>query len=326
MLNDNIRDLLHAVSISDQKRAKSIAKVICAKEMAKPGNEANKRLCKSVVDNINNRPQWMELPAKAKQLLIAEDVENTFDDRLYYFAEDELALEQRILSMANTCQELNSVGIRYRNATLLLGSSGCGKSVFARHLAKKLGRAFYMVDLSQILDSYMGGSAKNLRSIFDAISEIGPNGFVFLDELDAFSRSRDMTDSSAAGQELGRMSVTLMQLLDCMPSETVLMAATNHPETIDPAVLRRFSVKHEVKVFGTEEKTKMLQKYLTAIRENAEGIFEFSWSEAELKAFVEANQTLSNGELITNIQQALADMLQSGGTVLRVWSAQIEQQ
>lgn len=70
----------------------------------------------------------------------------------------------------------------------------------------------------------------------------------------------------------------------------------------------------------------MLQKYLTAIRENAEGIFEFSWSEAELKAFVEANQTLSNGELITNIQQALADMLQSGGTVLRVWSAQIEQQ
>ena len=305
MLNDDIRDLLHAVSISDQKRAKSIAKVICAKEMAKPGNEANKRLCKSVVDNINNRPQWMELPAKAKQLLIAEDVENTFDDRLYYFAEDELALEQRILSMANTCQELNSVGIRYRNATLLLGSSGCGKSVFARHMAKKLGRAFYMVD---------------------AISEIGPNGFVFLDELDAFSRSRDMTDSSAAGQELGRMSVTLMQRLDCMPSETVLMAATNHPETIDPAVLRRFSVKHEVKVFGTEEKTKMLQKYLTAIRENAEGIFEFSWSEAELKAFVEANQTLSNSELITNIQQALADMLQSGGTVLRVWSAQIEQQ
>lgn len=124
MLNDDIRDLLHAVSISDQKRAKSIAKVICAKEMAKPGNEANKRLCKSVVDNINNRPQWMELPAKAKQLLIAEDVENTFDDRLYYLAEDELALEQRILSMANTCQELNSVGIRYRNATLLLGPSG----------------------------------------------------------------------------------------------------------------------------------------------------------------------------------------------------------
>ena len=201
MLNDDIRDLLHAVSISDQKRAKSIAKVICAKEMAKPGNEANKRLCKSVVDNINNRPQWMELPAKAKQLLIAEDVENTFDDRLYYLAEDELALEQRILSMANTCQELNSVGIRYRNATLLLGPSGCGKSGFARHMAKKLGRVFYMVDLSQILDSYMGGSAKNLRSIFDAISEIGPNGFVFLDELDAFSRSRDMTDSSAAGQE-----------------------------------------------------------------------------------------------------------------------------
>ena len=311
MLNDDIRDLLHAVSISDQKRAKSITKVICAKEMAKPGNEANKRLCKSVVDNINNRPQWMELPAKAKQLLIAEDVENTFDDRLYYFAEDELALEQRILSMADTCQKLNSVGIRYRNATLLLGPSGCGKSAFARHMAKKLGRAFYMVDLSQILDSYMGGS-----------SEIGPNGFVFLDELDAFSRSRDMTDSSAAGQEMGRMSVTLMQLLDCMPSETVLMAATNHPETIDPAVLRRFSVKHEVKVLSVEEKAKMLQKYLTAIRENAEGVFELSWSEAELEVFVEANQTLSNGELITNIQQALADMLQSGETVLRVWGPQ----
>ena len=320
MLNDDIRDLLHAVSISDQKRAKSIAKVICAKEMAKPGNEANKRLCKSVVDNINNRPQWMELPAKAKQLLIAEDVENIFDDRLYYFAEDEVTLEQRILSMANTCQKLNSVGIRYRNATLLIGPSGCGKSVFARHMAKKLGRAFYMVDLSQILDSYMGGSSKNLRNIFDAISEIGPNGFVFLDELDAFSRSRDMTDSSAAGQEIGRMSVTLMQLLDCMPSETVLMAATNHPEA--PAVLRRFSVKHEVKVFGVEEKTKMLQKYLTAIRENAEGVFELSWSDAEVKAFVEANQTLSNGELITNIQQALADMLQSGETVIRVWGPQ----
>lgn len=314
-MNDDIRDLLYYVSISDQRNAKGKAIEICEKELAKDKNENNKRVCRNVVKNIKERPQWMELSPRAKGLLLYEDLNTSFDDNLYYFGDEELVLEQRILSMASTCQKLNSVGIRYRNATLLLGPSGCGKSVFARHIAKALDRNFYMVDLSTILTAEMGGSSKNLRAVFDAIMDTGPNGFLFLDELDAFSQKRG-TGGDSPGRELGRISVALMQLMDGLPSQTVLMAATNHVEAIDPAVLRRFSNKHEVKVFSNQQKEAMVGKYLTAIREKATGVFDLSWKDEDVTGFVAANSTLSNGELISRVQEALADMVQRGETFL----------
>ena len=73
-----------------------------------------------------------------------------------------------------------------------------------------------------------------------------------------------------------------MQLMDGLPSQTVLMAATNHVEAIDPAVLRRFSNKHEVKVFSNQQKETMVGKYLTAIREKATGVFDLSWKDEDV--------------------------------------------
>ena len=258
----------------------------------------------------------MELSSKAMGLLLYEDLNTSFDDNLYYFSDEEIALEQRIVRMADACQKLNSAGVRYRNATLLLGPSGCGKSVFARHIAKALDRNFYMVDLSSILTAEMGGSSKNLRAVFDAIMDTGPNGFLFLDELDAFSQNRGTTERDSPGKELGRISVTLMQLMDGLPPETVLMAATNHEEAIDPAVLRRFSIKHEVKLFSKEQKVAMVQKYLSAIKEKAVGIFNMSWEEDTINKFVAENSSVSNGELIAHVQQAIADMVLRNDAIL----------
>lgn len=308
-MNNDIRDLLYFVSISDQKHAKAKAIDICEKELTKEKNESNKRICRNVIKNINERPKWMELSSKAMGLLLYEDLNMSFDDNLYYFSDEEIALEQRIVRMADACQKLNSAGVRYRNATLLLGPSGCGKSVFARHIAKALDRNFYMVDLSSILTAEMGGSSKNLRAVFDAIMDTGPNGFLFLDELDAFSQNRGTTERDSPGKELGRISVTLMQLMDGLPPETVLMAATNHEEAIDPAVLRRFSIKHEVKLFSKEQKVTMVQKYLSSIKEKAVGIFDMSWKEDAINKFVAENSSVSNGELIAHVQQAIADMV-----------------
>ena len=322
MLNDDIRELLEAVSLSDQRRAKDKAIAICQKELEK-GSANNKRLCDFVIRNIKNRPQWMEIPARAKDLLIYEDLEQTFDDRLYYFAAEEQELELRILTMTDTCKKLNSVGIRYRNATLLLGPSGCGKSVFARHIAKRLGRSFYMVDLSSIVDSALGGSAKNLKNIFDSIMDIGPNGFLFLDELDGFTQTRDFgckgNVNGSVDRELGRISIALMQLLDKLPPDTIIMAATNHEETIDPAVLRRFSIRHTVKPFSIEDKVKMVEKYLTAIKENAEGVFSISWDPEHLRSFVSAFGDASNDRLIIRTQQAIAEMLLKDESVLTLF-------
>ena len=127
-MNNDIRDLLHFVSISDQKHAKAKAVDICEKELAKEKNESNKRICRNVIKNINERPQWMELSSKAMGLLLYEDLNTSFDDNLYYFSDEEIALEQRIVRMADACQKLNSAGVRYRNATLLLGPSGSGST------------------------------------------------------------------------------------------------------------------------------------------------------------------------------------------------------
>ncbi|AWG77378.1 MULTISPECIES: AAA family ATPase [Vibrio harveyi group] len=123
------------------------------------------------------------------------------------------------------------------------GPPGVGKTMSAGWLANKLNLPLKTLNLATVMSSYLGKSGSNLHDVFsEAASE---PCVLLLDEFDAIAKKRG--DDSDIG-ELKRLVTVLLQLLDQWPSSSLLIAATNHPELVDPAIWRRFEEKIEFKL------------------------------------------------------------------------------
>ena len=135
---------------------------------------------------------------------------------------------------------LASKGIATRLSMLLAGPPGTGKTLLAGHIAAQLGRPLYTVRLDAVVSSLLGDTAKNIRSIFDFVPT--REAVLFIDEMDAVAKMRD--DRHELG-ELKRVVNTVIQGLDSLDDRAIVLAATNHPQLLDPAIWRRFPYKIE---------------------------------------------------------------------------------
>ncbi len=127
-------------------------------------------------------------------------------------------------------------GIAPRRTFLFVGPPGCGKSATAEALADELGRPLATVNLSTVVSSFLGDTAKNLASIFAAAGR--ESWVVLFDEFDAIGKER--AEGSDHG-ELKRIVTAFLQDLDGFVGPSILVAATNHPALLDLAVWRRFN-------------------------------------------------------------------------------------
>lgn len=126
-------------------------------------------------------------------------------------------------------------GLSPTKSLLFVGPPGVGKTVSAQWLASKLKRPLLTLDLSAVMSSYLGRTGGNIRVVLDYARSFPC--VLLLDEFDAIAKRRD--DSGEIG-ELKRLVTVLLQEIDSWPSSGLLIAATNHPELLDPAVWRRF--------------------------------------------------------------------------------------
>lgn len=130
---------------------------------------------------------------------------------------------------------LASFGLRPARRVLFHGPPGCGKTASAEAIAHELGLPFAVVRIDGVVSSFLGETARNLRSVFDFVSS---NRMVALfDEFDAVGKARD--DRSDHG-EMHRVVNAFLQLFDGYAGESLLIAATNHEDLLDKAVWRRF--------------------------------------------------------------------------------------
>jgi SpoVK/Ycf46/Vps4 family AAA+-type ATPase len=131
--------------------------------------------------------------------------------------------------------ELFSAGVSPTRTLLLSGPPGVGKSMAARWLAEMIGVPLVSIDLASVVSSFLGTSGRNIRNALTYATS-GPC-VLLLDEFDALAKRRD--DESDIG-ELKRIVNVILLELDRWPANSLLVAATNHPQLLDEAVYRRF--------------------------------------------------------------------------------------
>jgi SpoVK/Ycf46/Vps4 family AAA+-type ATPase len=152
-------------------------------------------------------------------------------------------------------------GVAPRRTFLFIGPPGCGKSATAEAVADELGRRFAVVNLSTVVSSFLGDTAKNLSAIFEAAA--AEPWVILFDEFDAIGKERaDRTDHG----ELKRVVTAFLQQLDGFVGPSILIAATNHPGLLDLAVWRRFDEVLEFPPPSVHEARALLRLKLRTIQ------------------------------------------------------------
>merc|ERR1712000_399598 len=133
-------------------------------------------------------------------------------------------------------QLFKNIGIKPPRGILMYGPPGTGKTLIARAVANETGAFFFLINGPEIMSKLAGESESNLRKAFEEAEKNSP-AIIFIDEIDSIAPKREKTN----GEVERRVVSQLLTLMDGMKarSNVVVMAATNRPNSIDPA-LRRF--------------------------------------------------------------------------------------
>lgn len=141
----------------------------------------------------------------------------------------------RIIKEQQNHAKIRAHGLTPRRKLLLVGPPGTGKTLTASVLAGELGVPLFIVRLDSLITKFMGETAAKLRQVFDAITEV--RGVYFFDEFDAIGSQRGLANDVG---EIRRVLNSFLQMLEQDQSQSLVIAATNHPEILDYALFRRF--------------------------------------------------------------------------------------
>ncbi len=147
---------------------------------------------------------------------------------------------QEIVNFLNHPDEYSRLGGRMPKGILLVGPPGTGKTLLAKAVAGEAGVPFFSINGSEFVELFVGMGASRVRDLFRQAREKSPS-IIFIDELDALGKARATSSYSTGSND--EKEQTLNQLLaevDGFDSKSgvVLLAATNRPEVLDPALLR----------------------------------------------------------------------------------------
>ena len=231
----------------DREKVYNYAKVL-ADNLEETGE---KSLSKKIYRIINNRKSGMlALDSLSSKPVDSESRMDIVDISYPDIDIDSLVLNKNteneiedFIKCYKSRDKLIAAGIDETNTLLLYGPPGCGKTTVAKYISMKTGLPLITARLDGLISSLLGSTAKNIRKIFDFASR--QECILFLDEFDVIAKVRD--DKNETG-ELSR--------------DSIIIAATNHHELLDPAIWRRFNRVLAIEKPSTEDIQKLIDGYI----------------------------------------------------------------
>ena len=182
-----------------------------------------------------------------------------------------------------------SYGMRPLRKLLLVGPPGTGKTMTAKALAGELNVSLFTIRLDGLITKYLGETAAKLRLIFEAIQET--RAVYLFDEFDALGGKRATRNEVG---EIRRVLNSFLQFLEQEDSDSIIVAATNHPKILDRALFRRFDCVIEYNLPSDDVAEKVLRSW--AVLLDTSGV---DWSKA-----VSAAKGLNHSDLTRACEHA----------------------
>ncbi len=250
-MNLNERQLITYVCDGDIRLAKEQARIIAAANRSQKDAD----FCRRVINQLDRDPTAVKLPREVDGLLIQENM-TEFPSNRFILRRDEEKIAVKVLNAYKVASELKSMGVKYQPSVILHGPSGTGKTMLARYIAHKAQLPFLYVNFSHLVNSHLGETQSNIGRIFKYARSL-PCVLCF-DEIDAIGMCRGQEHDVG---EMARVVIALMQEMDRLPNELIVIGTTNRFDRLDPALIRRFTLSHEVPVLHDNEILCLAEKF-----------------------------------------------------------------
>ncbi|MCS6854887.1 MAG: ATP-binding protein [Elioraea sp.] len=234
---DLLLTLVQAGWKGDRRLLRSAAEALAAEERARQHHVLADRLLKTFENGSDGESRGTApLSATARDVLVERIPRRRLEEVVLPTpvrrACEQLVEEQRRADL------LRAHGLEPRHRLLLVGPPGNGKTLLAEAIAEALAVPFLILRYDAVVGSFLGETASRLRRLFDYARTVPC--VLFFDEFDSLGKERGDTHETG---EIKRVVSSLLLQIDDLPSYTVVVAATNHPELLDRAVWRRFQLR-----------------------------------------------------------------------------------
>jgi cell division protease FtsH len=174
---------------------------------------------------------------QSKKLINSEKPKTKFDDVAGQQEAKEEVLE--IVDFLRYPERYVELGAKIPKGVLLVGSPGTGKTLLAKAVAGEADVPFFSVSGSSFIEMFVGVGAARVRDLFEQAKKDAPS-IIFIDEIDAIGKSRAASGMMGGNDEREQTLNQLLAEMDGFSTDTpiIILAATNRPEVLDPALLR----------------------------------------------------------------------------------------
>lgn len=240
---DQIKSLIKSFGEGDEARFFATAMQIAAKE-ARNGHSAFARELKDLIEKAKNNRSKVEfddkrivpfspLKRELRELIEVSDPSIKLVDMV--LAGPVGKSLNRVVSEQKKFDQLRKFNLSPRRKLLLEGPPGCGKTMTAYALAGELGLSVFVIRLDGLISKFMGETIAKLRLIFDAMENY--RAVYLFDEFDSIGSNRNQANDVG---EIRRVLNSFLVNIENDQSNSIIIAATNVPDILDPALFRRF--------------------------------------------------------------------------------------
>ncbi len=201
---------------------------------------------------------------------------------------------KRILLEQNQREKLLARNLQPRRKLLFMGAPGSGKTMAASALAGELRLPLFTILLEGLITKFMGETAAKLRLVFDAIASA--RAVYLFDEFDALGSRRDALNDVG---EVRRILNSFLQFLENDQSQSIVIAATNHPQLLDRALFRRFD---DLIRFEPPDSAQIMDLFKTRLSH-------FDTTGVAWERVIKAAEKLSRSDIVRSSEDAAKEMV-----------------